>query len=159
MLIYRDGYWLGEGDEALWVFNREATARVHAADGSIAELSLQGFPEVHDQRFKIDLDQAKFILRNQPEHPIPEEAPATIDIENMRLVLIAERTTRYGPAPYETRLEPRLCYEIDGYIEPEHELFFTGLVDTETGDVRGWLDFMPSSLEQEARRVDQTPPE
>jgi hypothetical protein len=147
VVIFRDGYWLGGGEDKQWVLNADATFRVHDADGTIAELSLSELPEVQDQPMTVTLDKAVFSIRNTGEQPIPQDAPVRFDTQEYRLVLANKGTEAFGPAKYNAGMKSRLCYEIDAYIQPEEELIMTSQVDTETGEVLGRLDYQPQNIE------------
>lgn len=146
VVVFRDGYWLGEGDDAEWVYNKEATMRVHADDGSFAEMTLSEFEPVLNQPRTVTMDRAVFNIRNQEGQAIPEDAPVRFDTENRRLLVHQVGLDHWTDTGYERALVNRLCYEIDAYIQPEDALVWTFLVDTETGKVLGQIDFMPSSV-------------
>jgi len=146
VVTYRDGYWLGEGDDAQWVYNGEASIRIHANDGSIAEMTLVAHDPVHGQSLSVPLDTAVFKIRNEGTNPIPEEAPVRFDSDNYRLIVYEARLEQVTDAGYEMALVNRLCYEIDGLILPEDALIITGLVDTETGKMYGQIDYQPEGV-------------
>jgi len=146
IVIFRDGYWLDEEAMDQWVYNADCTVRVHAADGSIAEMTVSELEPVYDQPFDISLDNAIFNIRNIPTQPLPEDAPVIYDTENYRLAVGQKRVEKEGPVKYETVLEPRLCYEIDVFTEEEGDLIWTFIVDTETGEVLGQLNYLPSRM-------------
>lgn len=145
-VTYRDGYWLGEGDDAQWVYNSEVSIRIHANDGSIAEMTLVEHNPVHGQSLSLPLDTAVFKIRNEGTNPIPEEAPVRFDADNYRLIVYEARLEQVTDAGYEMALVNRLCYEIDGFIQPEDALIITGLVDTETGKMYGQIDYHPEGV-------------
>jgi len=146
VVVFRDGYWLGEGDDAVWAYNKEATMRAHAADGSFAEMTLSEFPPILNQPRTIPMERAVFNIRNQEGQAIPEDAPVRFDTENARLIVHQQGLDHWTDAGYERALVNRLCYEIDAYIQPEDALVWTFLVDTETGKVLGQIDFMPKGV-------------
>jgi hypothetical protein len=146
VVVFRDGYWLGEGDDAVWAYNKEATMRVHAADGSFAEMTLSEFPPIMNQPRTFPLERAVFNIRNQEGQAIPEDAPVRFDTDNVRLIVHQQGLDHWTDAGYERALVNRLCYEIDAYIQPEDALVWTFLVDTETGKVLGQIDFMPKGV-------------
>jgi hypothetical protein len=145
-VIFRDGYWLDPSAKKQWVYSSEATMRVHANDGSIAEMTLSEQEQVHGQPMTITLEKATFMIRNEGEMPIPEDAPVRFDTDKYRLVVTQKRSDSWGPAKYQGASIARLCYEIDAYIKPEDQIIMTSLVDTETGDVLGTLDYQPMNL-------------
>lgn len=145
ILIYRDGYWLDEEQEN-WAINSEVTMRLHAFDGSLAEISITHLEPVYGQPLKLDMEQAKFSIRNKGDVPIPEDAPVRFDTDNVRLVLDRVSNQMSGPAGFELGGETRICYEIDAYIQPEDELIASFRVDTVTGDILGQLDFQPTGV-------------
>ena len=146
IILVRDGYYIGEGDAREWVINKEATISIRSQDGSIVEMTLNERDPVESQPQTITLEKAVFAARNAGEQPIPNEAPITFDTENYRLVIGQKPEDMYGPVKYQMRKDSRLCYEIDAFIQPENELVFTTLVDTETGQVLGTLNFSPTSM-------------
>jgi len=145
-VVYRDGYWMGRGDKAAWVINKEATVRVVAGTGAISEMTLLELPPVSSQPRTITLARAEFVIRNQGTMKIPEKAPIRFDEKNVRLVVAQHRDFAWGPAQYTARLESRLCYELDMYIQPENELILSSRVDTETGELLGELNYQPSNI-------------
>jgi len=146
VVVFRDGYWLGSGNAADWVTNKEATLRVTASTGQIAEMTMLQLPEVKSQPRTIDFKKAEFLIRNEGSMKIPETAPIRFDEKNVRLVVAMRAKKGEGPAEYTLTEEPRLCYEMDMYILPEDELIQTSRVDTETGEILGQLDFQPSNI-------------
>jgi len=142
-VVYRDGYWM---DKSAWVTNKEVTVRVVAGTGAISEMTLLELSPVSSQPRTITLERAEFVIRNQGTMKIPEKAPIRFDEKNARLVVAQRRHFAWGPAQYTTRLESRLCYELDMYIQPENDLILSSRVDTETGELLGELNFQPSSI-------------
>jgi hypothetical protein len=146
VVVFRDGYWIGEGEDARWAYNQEATMRVSAADGSFAEMTLSAFDPVMHQPITCDLESAVFNIRNQEGQAIPEDAPVRFDTENYRLVVHQEGLDHWTDQGYERALVNRLCYEIDAFIQPEDALIYTFLADTETGKVLGQIEFRPTNV-------------
>jgi hypothetical protein len=148
VVIFRDGYWLGEEKTGQWVYNKEATMRVHASDGSFAEMSLSVLDPVLHQPQTVDMDRAVFNIRNQEGQAIPADAPVTFDTDQDKVRLIVYQTglDHWTDTGYERALVNRLCYEIDARIQPENALVWSFLVDTETGKVLGQIDFLPSNV-------------
>jgi len=146
IVTYRDGYWFGSGKDAKWVINSEATMRISAADGAIAELTLSEMDPVQAQPMSITLEKAVFMIRNEGQEPIPEDAPIKFDTQNYRLVVAQKHSENWGPVKYQGELVSRLAYEIDAYLQPENDLIMTSLVDTETGELLGQLDYQPSGI-------------
>lgn len=147
IVVFRDGYWLGDGDDAQWVYNDEVTMRVRASDGLIAEMTISDLDEVRDQPLTLPLEKAEFLIRNRDDMPIPETANVRFDIDNYRLLVHQRRLEHWGADGYEMALVDRLCYEIDTYILPEDALILTTRIDVTTGDILGELDFLPSNIE------------
>jgi len=146
VVIFRDGYWIGSGADEEWAYNREATLRIRASDGMIAEMTLSELEPVMSQPREIPMDRAAYNIRNFEDRPIPEEAPIRIDTENRRLVVHQQRLDHWTDQGYELALVNRLCYEIDTFIMPEDALIYTTLIDTETGKVLGEISFQPTGV-------------
>jgi len=87
-----------------------------------------------------------FMIRNEGQEPIPEDAPIKFDTQNYRLVVAQKHSENWGPVKYQGELVSRLAYEIDAYLQPENDLIMTSLVDTETGELLGQLDYQPSGI-------------
>lgn len=145
-VVFRDGYWIGEGDDAVWAINKEASMRVVAGTGEITEMTLSEFKEVKNQPRTITLEKAVFNIRNREGQAIPEDAPVRFDTEGYRLVVHQNSLDHWTDQGFELALVDRLCYEIDAFIMPEDALFMTCLVDTETGKVLGQMDFHPTGV-------------
>lgn len=148
IVIFRDGYWYGSGDDRKWIYNQDATVRIYADTGSIAEMTLSKMDEVQDQPISLSLDSAEYSLRNSSDYPIPQGSPIRYDLDNYRLVIGQRSIKAKGPAEYTSRLEDRICYEIDSFLQPEDILMMTGLVDTETGDVLGQVSYEQGGVEK-----------
>lgn len=148
VVTFRDGYYLGDGPDRKWVYNKEVTMRVHADDGSFAEMTISVLDPVMHQPQTITMEKAVFNIRNQEGQAIPEDAPVKFDTDPEKVRLIVHQTglDHWTDAGYERALVNRLCYEIDARIQPENELVWSFLVDTETGKVLGQIDFMPSNI-------------
>lgn len=146
ILVFRDGYWLGKAESAKWAFDKEATLRIVAKTGSIAEMSVEVQQPVLSQPQTITYDKAVFLIRNEGEMKISEKMPVQFDAKNVRLSVVPKYETATGPATYNLKPDYRLCYEIDAFIMPENELILTSRVDTETGELLGQLDFQPSNI-------------
>lgn len=146
IVTYRDGYWLGKGDSAKWVTDKEATIRVIAGNGNIAEMTLAENEPVMNQPMTINYERAVFLIRNVGDMKITEKMPVKFDTEHVRLIVVPKFGQADGPAKYSLTPAYRLCYEIDAFIQPENELILTSRVDTETGDIMGQLDFQPSNI-------------
>lgn len=146
IVTFRDGYWMGSGDDKQWVINADATLRVRADTGVIAEMTVSELEQVASQPQSITMEKAVFLIRNEGDQPIPEDAPIKFDTDNYRLVLGQKRSDEWGPVKFQGQLQSRLAYEIDAYLQPENYLVLTSLVDTETGDVLGQLDYQPSGM-------------
>ena len=145
-VVFRDGYWIGEGADAVWAINKEASMRVVAGTGEITEMTISEFKEVKTQPRTIPLERAVFNIRNREGQAIPEDAPVRFDTEGYRLVVHQNSLDHWTEEGFELALVDRLCYEIDAFIMPEDALFMTCLVDTETGKVLGQMDFHPSGV-------------
>ena len=146
IVIFRDGYWLGSGADEEWAYSREATLRIRASDGLIAEMTLSELEPVMNQPREIPMERASYNIRNFEDRPIPEEAPIRIDTEHRRLVVHQQRLDHWTDQGYELALVDRLCYEIDTFIMPEDALIYTTLIDTETGKVLGEISFQPTNV-------------
>lgn len=146
IIVFRDGYWLGKADNAKWVYDKEATLRIVAGNGSIAEMSLVSQQPVQNQPETITLERAEYLIRNEGQMKLPEKMPVEFDLKNVRLTVVPKYVTATGPATYNLKPDYRLCYEIDTYILPERELILISRVDTETGELLGQLDFQPSNI-------------
>jgi hypothetical protein len=113
----------GSGADEQWVYNEDATVRVYADSGMVAEMTLSTMDEVQDQPISLALDRAEHFLRNNGENPIPEGAPIRFDLDNKRLVIGQRSVEELGPAKYTSEMESRICYEIDAYLQPEDILY------------------------------------
>ena len=145
-VAYRDGYWLGEGEGARWVYNGETTMRIRASDGLVIEMSVSNLPEIRKQELSLPLERTKMIIRNKENRPLPDTDAIRFDLENVRYVVHQRRLDHWTSAGYEIALVPRLCYEIDTYIMPEDELVLTTRVDATSGDILGEIEFMPTNI-------------
>jgi hypothetical protein len=146
IVTYRDGYWLGKGEGAKWVTDKEATIRVIARNGNVAEMTLAENEPVMNQPLTINYERAVFLIRNVGDMKITEKMPVKFDTDKVRLIVVPKFGQADGPAKYNLTPAYRLCYEIDAFIQPENELILTSRVDTETGDIMGQLDFQPSNI-------------
>lgn len=153
IIVHRDGYSLRINGKEEWVFNAESTVRVNKVTGQIAEMTLSLLPEVMKQKADIPMDEVLVSIRNKGPQPIPEAAPVRFDTQNYRLVVADKGVKTWGPAEFTHAGQPRLCYEIDGFLKPEDQLIMTTRVDTETGDVLGQVTFLPSNQQKALGRM------
>ncbi|MCH7472682.1 hypothetical protein IIA79_07005 [bacterium] len=140
VVILREGYMLGED----YVFSAEATLRIRAYDGEIVEMSLNELDPVYNQPFEATQEKAELAMRNEGEQPIPPDAPIEFNWDTRRRIVVEVTSTGQGPAEYRLPGANRIAYEIDGFLQPENDLLFTFLIDTETAEVLGQLDYLPS---------------
>ena len=70
-------------------------------------------------------------MPTMPPLAIPPNAPIKFGIDKKRLVIARARDTAYAPGKIELPGEYRLCWEVDGFIQPENELVMTNRVDVD----------------------------
>lgn len=153
VIVHRDGYSANLNGKDEWVFSAESTIRVNKVSGEIAEMNLMHLPEVTGQKTAIPMEEVLTSIRNKGPQPIPESAPVRFDTQNYRLVVADKGRAYWGPARLELPGTPRLCYEIDGFLQPEDQLIMTTRVDMETGDVLGQVTFLPSNQQKALGRM------
>ena len=145
IVTFRDGYWLDPEKQETWITNSEATVRIVASTGDVAEINYLDFPEIHDQEINPDIASAEFQIRNYGDQPIPEGA-VRFDFDNARLLITAKKPTVITPGDYSSQIQNRIAYEVNAYIVPEDELVLGSLVDAETFEVLGRINYMPQGI-------------
>jgi hypothetical protein len=141
VITFRDSYELKATKER--VFSNEATVRVTAKTGKIAEMTFVRVDEVQDQPLKVERSRLPFLVRNVPDQPIPEDAPVKIEESKARLIVFGKQLQSVKDGVYHGEVDYRLCWEVDTYLEPQHDLVFTYILDAETGEKLGSLSYMP----------------
>jgi hypothetical protein len=142
VVTFRRPYTL-RGAGAQQAFNQEATLRIGAKSGQLIEMTLSALPEIQDQPLTIQRKDLNFIARNYKKQPFAETAPITVDAQGARLIVYPHPKQDATGAVYKGTIDYRLCWEVDLVSPEEHDLYFTYLVDTETGDILGDLSYAP----------------
>lgn len=146
IVTFRDGYWYDPAVQEHWVFNSEATVRVVASTGDIAEINYRAYEQIHDQPIQEDVSKADFQIRNYGNEPIPPDAPVRFDFDDVRLLIVEKKPEMITPGDYRSQVVERIVYEVHAYIQPEDELVLGSLVDAETFEVLGRVNYMPQGL-------------
>ncbi|MCB1220321.1 MAG: hypothetical protein H7A35_13590 [Planctomycetales bacterium] len=143
IVTFRDGYWYDPAEQTHWVYNSEATVRVIASTGHIAEINYRAFEQISDQPIQDNIADADFNIRNYRNEPIPEGA-VEFDYENTRLLITEKKPELVSPGDYRSQVEDRIVYEVNAYLEGE--LVLGSLVDAETFEVLGRLYYAPQGM-------------
>ncbi|MEZ5338905.1 MAG: hypothetical protein R3F46_11660 [bacterium] len=143
IVTVRDGYWYDPAEQKHWVYNSEATVRLVAGSGDIAEINYQAFEQLHDQPIREDIADAEFNMRNYRNEPLPEGA-VEFDFENTRLLITEKKPDVLSPGDYQSQVEDRIVYEINAYLDGE--LVLGSLVDAETFEMLGRLYYAPLGM-------------
>jgi hypothetical protein len=141
VITFRSGYQLPSA-ETLTAYNREVSLRIGAKNGQLAEMTLLDSPEITGQPLKIQRKDLDNIARNYKQQPITETMPVKVDAQNARLVVYRLSDQGMKGAVYTGEAKYRLCWEVDLVSDPDKNLYFTYLIDTETGDILGSLSYV-----------------
>lgn len=141
VIIFREKYQLASHSDVAYA--TEASVRIGGGSGALMEMTLTLNEQVQRQPVAIDRSRLDFIVRNIEDTALPEDAPVKVDSENARLMVYTKRSQETQNGVLVGKAVPRLSWEVDTLLEPEGDLVFTNLIDTETGEQLGSLSYMP----------------
>jgi hypothetical protein len=141
VVTFREKYQLASASETAYA--NEATIRITAGSGQLAEMTLSLNHQVQRQPIVVERDRLDFLVRNLAGTAMPSGAPVRVDTQGARLISYTVRSQELKKGMLTGSAVPRLCWEVDTLLEPEDDLVFTNLIDTETGEQLGSLSYMP----------------